>query len=286
MKVARVLLPSSSRPRVALERDGALYDVESLERRLGASVEVPCAASDFHGRVVAMGLAGLRELDAALLRGLRPAEARVDRGMPRRLAPCETDRAALVHVDVPAYPSEAPSVRLGWGRGLAGDGELVGLPREELRPKVELRLAMVLGEDVHNVDFRDARAAILGYALHLDWRALSDEARAPQSTTRGLVGQFGPHLVAADAVGRLPSLRAEVVVRERSHALGPLDRLALGPELALVHASRRFALVAGDVVTWGPLATDGVLDELAFHDRVEFAVERIGTLRGAAVLLR
>ncbi len=271
---------------MALERDGVLYDVESLERRVGASVEVPCAASDFHGRVVAMGLAGLRELDSALLRGLRPTEARVDLARPRRLPPCETDRAALVHVDAPTDSSEAPSVRLGWARGLAGDGELVGLPREEERPKVELRLAMLLGEDVHNVDFREARAAILGYALHLDWRTPSDEARDPHSTTRGILGQLGPHVVAADAVGRLQALRAEVVVRGKSYALGTLDRLGLAPERALVHASRRFALASGDVVTWGPLDTMGALNELNHHEMVEFAVERVGTLRGVAVPLR
>ena len=271
---------------MALERDGVLYDVETLERRMGASVEVPCAASDFHGRVVAMGLAGLRELDSALLRGLRPTEARIDLARPRTLPPCETDRAALVHVDAPDNASEAPSVRLGWARGLAGDGELVGLPREEVRPKVELRLALLLGEDVHDVDFREARAAILGYALHLDWRTPSEEARAPHATTRGILGQLGPHVIAADAVGRLQALRAEVVVRGKAHALGTLDRLGLAPEHALVHASRRFALAAGDVVTFGPLDTRGVLDDLTFHEVVEFAVERVGTLRGTAVPMR
>lgn len=82
MRIARVLRAEDLRPIVALERDGALYDVALLEQIFGTErAPGPIAEPwDFHSRVVALAGAGLAELDDRLLAGDRPTEARLHPG--------------------------------------------------------------------------------------------------------------------------------------------------------------------------------------------------------------
>lgn len=281
VRIARYLVRSTTRPRVGLERDGALYDVEALEDALGAAIEVPGDAWDFHTRVVALGLAGLRELDAALLQGRRPASALVDRGAGvAALAPCDTERAAYVQVDVRA---QQPLIRLGAARALAGQDALVALPRGESAPAVEVSLAVVLGEDLRDATVAEARHAILGYAVLVEWcaRELERSAR-PHETVKGLRASLGPELVAAAALPKIASQRASVAVGGKTYDLGAVADLGAAPEEAVALASRALDLQAGDVVAVGPFAPSLDL-RVGFHDKVHAAVERVGTLRGAAV---
>ena len=65
-------------PVLALERDGALYDVAELDRAFDTrlSPERMAGASDFHVRAFALAGAGLHELDERLRAGDRPSAAR------------------------------------------------------------------------------------------------------------------------------------------------------------------------------------------------------------------
>ena len=281
VRIARYLVRSTTRPRVGLERDGVLYDVQALEDALGPAVEVPGDPWDFHTRVVALGCAGLRELDAALLQGRRPASAVVDRtdGFAA-LAPCDTDRASFVQVDVRA---PRPFVRLGAGRALAGQDELVDLPRGEHEPAIEVSLAMLLGEDLRDATLPEARHAILGFAVLVDWCGREHERAAwPHETVKGLRGSLGPELVAQAILPKAAPLRASVAIDGRTVELGAIGELGQSPEQAVALASSVLELRAGDVVGLGPFAPSIEL-RVDFHARVAAAIERVGTLRGAAV---
>lgn len=281
VRIARFLVRSTSRPRVGLERDGGLYDVEALEDALGAAVDVPGDAWDYQTRVVALGCAGLRELDASLLQGRRPASALVDVASGvAALAPCDTERAAYVHVDV---SGAEPFVRLGVARTLAGQDALVDLPRGETSPGVEIGLGMVLGEDLRDATRNEARHALVGYAVLLDWSGRDAERAArPHETVKGLRAQLGPALVGASTIPKLAGLRATLAAGGVTQDLGTLADLGISPEDAVVLASTRFDLRAGDVVGLGPVPRSRG-GSVAFHAKVEAAIERIGTLRGAAV---
>src|SRR4051794_9249252 len=100
MRIARIIHESSPFPVIALERDGALYDVAELDLRFATARtrELLGGASDFFSRVVALGGAGLDELDQRLAAGYRPTEARLAPGSFLWLSPCDPDRALLAHV--------------------------------------------------------------------------------------------------------------------------------------------------------------------------------------------
>lgn len=282
MRVARLLQRGYARPRIALERDGSLYDVATLEAVLGAAVEVGADPSDFHARAIALSCAGLVELDRALLTGRRPAASRVHPDAAARLAPCDTSRASYVHVDTRAA---RPFVRVGHAPSLAGPGALIDLAAEESRPDVEVGLAVVISEDLERPTRREVDAAILGYAPMLDWIGLDQEsARAGLGTARGLRAQLGPELVVGVSARTLLGAPLTLHVAGRSCAVGSFAELALDVVAAVQLAANELALHAGDVVGVGPLTSArarGVA--LAAHDAVSLEAELFGVLAGAAV---
>ncbi len=280
---------SHVRPRVALERDGHFYDVETLERALGAAVEVPGLPSDFHLRVVALGCAGLPELDAKLLAGRRPAQAHLALEDIAPLAPCAPEHGTYVHADTRALArSGRLAVRIGLARELRGQDAFVGMPRDELHPDFEIGVAALLGEDLVDASAAEARSAVVGYAVLNDWCARDAERAALPGieTVKGLRTQLGPYLLAATAAPKLERLRAWVEVGGQRVELGTLADLGIDVHEAIAQVSRETPLAAGDVVGVGPLPRGSMASlglGLDLHEPVAVAIERIGTLRGTPV---
>jgi 2-keto-4-pentenoate hydratase/2-oxohepta-3-ene-1,7-dioic acid hydratase in catechol pathway len=276
---------------VALERDGALYDVEALAAAAaewGADVIRPDLAWDFHTRVAVLGGAGLRELDAELVRGRRPAEARITEEFAP-LAPCETDRAMYVHVDVRTSSQRGePVVRVGDARALSGQDALVDLPRGETSPDFEAGVAVVVGDDLADATRAEARSAAVGYAVLVDWCARDAErAAAPGlESVKGLRAQIGPVLAGAATVPSTAGLAVRVRHGAGWFEAGTLRDLGISIEDAVAFASSRLELRSGDVVGVGPLprGTSAALGfSLGYHEPIEVSIDRVGTLRGAAV---
>src|SRR5215212_2556822 len=138
MRIARLIHDSSPLPVSALERDGALYEIGELAKRLGSqgAPDLLVGATDFFARVIALRCTGLATLDERLCAGDRPTEARIQPGSFVWLPPCDIDRAFYVHVD-PAPLGEMtgePTYWIGNARGLLGHEARVALPGHETRP--------------------------------------------------------------------------------------------------------------------------------------------------------
>src|SRR4051812_9224640 len=134
MRIARLIHESSPFPVIALERDGALYDVGELDQRFGTrcAPDHLVGATDFFARAIALRCAGLAELDERLCVGNRPTEARLLPGTFVWLPPCDTDRALYVHVTPAAASGDVePGYRLGNARGLLGHEAKVAFPARE-----------------------------------------------------------------------------------------------------------------------------------------------------------
>lgn len=262
--------------RLALERDGALYDVAELDRIFDTpnSPDRIARGDDFHTRVVGRGCAGLDALDARLRAGERPTEARLFPEAFTWLPPCDTERALFARVI--AGPARR-SFRLGNARALLGHGERVPFPPDETRPELELAVAVVLGEDLDSATEREATSAILGYTILDAWRG-ADEAERDPAAASLVPSQLGPVLVTADEVADLAKLRSEARVGGTSVAGAPL--VSMGSLLAsLSWLSRATPLRAGDVIA----VTDGASPCRAPWDApVDLLVERLGKLCGRA----
>jgi 2-keto-4-pentenoate hydratase/2-oxohepta-3-ene-1,7-dioic acid hydratase in catechol pathway len=280
---------SHVRPRVALERDGHLYDVEALERALGAAVEVPGDPSDFHLRVVALGCAGLADLDAKLLSGRRPAAAHLAPEDVAPLPPCDPEHGTFVHVDTRALSTSGRvALRVGVARELRGQDAFVGMPPDETRPDFEVGIAALLGDDLTDATAAQARSAIVGYAVLNDWCARDAEANAlgGLETVKSVRSQLGPYLLAATATPKLERLRVWVDVGGQRVELGTLAELGIDVHEAIARASHALPLAAGDVVGVGPMPRGSMTSlglTLDLHEPVAVAIERIGTLRGTPV---
>ncbi len=290
MRVARVRSSLSVRPRVALERDGALYDVATLEACFGRGVPVIGEPSDFGTRVVAMACAGLAELDARLVRGDRPSRARLAESELVELAPCDTERAAFVQVDLRArLPNGSPLVRLGHARALEGQAAFVDLPASEARPAAELWLGALIGDELRAASAREAKQAVLGLTVVLVWVGLDLEASMSATglgSSRGWSAQVGPRLLAGAELGRLRELLGSIGVEGRGQELGAFTELGTSVEQAIADASELVHLDAGDLVALGPWprgSTELLGLELGLHQRVEASIRGMGSLRGLAV---
>jgi hypothetical protein len=282
MKIARIIHESSPFPVIALERDGALYDVAELDSRFATARtrELVGGACDFFSRVIALGGAGLDELDQRLAAGHRPTEARLAPGSFLWLPPCDPDRALLVHVTRDRDGELA--VRLGNARAALGNDTRTPFPHGETRPDLALGIAAIVGDDLRRATVSSARRAILGAAIVNDWAAHDLEERGLGALhCRDFATQIGPALVTIDALVGVAAVRAQIRVGGVIVAEGalpePLDALAE----AVACASQLVELHAGDVVT---LATPlGPLDPLAYGAPIELLIERLGKLSGVAV---
>ncbi|APR85397.1 Fumarylacetoacetate hydrolase family protein [Minicystis rosea] len=281
MRIARVLREdpeeASAHPLLALERDGALYDVGELDRVFGTPYDPDLfpGATDFHTRVIALGGAGLAVLDERLRAGERPTEARLLPGTFVWLPPCDTERA--LHVQLASDPR--PTYRIGNARGLLGNEAPVVFPEDEAHPGYELCVAAVLREDLRAASLAEAEQAILGYAILNAWCGLDDAARAPAASRR-VASQLGPVLVSADEIGDLSRLRAQVRVDGQVRASTGVGG-SITPAQAIAWLSRWIDLRSGDVVGLGCIeGGDGAAPAGA---SIELLVERLGKLTGRPV---
>jgi Fumarylacetoacetate (FAA) hydrolase family len=279
MRIARVLRlvdgEPSPFPVLALERDGAVYDVGELDRAFGTHFvpERLPGAEDFHTRAIALECAGLDALDDRLRAGDRPSSARLLPGTFAWLPPCDTERALYVQVRGDGDDGGRPH-RVGNARALLGPGAAVPFPAEEERPDFGLGIAAVLGEDLEDAGPEDAGRAILGYALLNAWRG---------ATAEGVPAQLGPVLVTVDEVGDVGQLRAQVRIERRAVVLAGMG---LSPTASIAEACRSGPLRAGDVIGVGCVrggrgASHGVT--VVYGAEVEVGVERLGRLVGRAV---
>ena len=265
LRLARILPRRALRPRLALERDGHLYDVEALEKALGQPFQSE-DPSDFRGRVVALGLAGLRELDQALLTGRRPRSAYLEgAGL---LPPFDAEAGSHFQVDLRAEPATfAPGV----ARAVLGQDEFVGLHPGELT--ICPALAVVLGEELQAASLHEVRAAIVGFSLGIAWGGAGGHRVLRQTT------QCGPLLLTPNEL-RLPSLVLTLHVGEQTTRVEALANLAKVIEQSLVELSGDVTLAGGDLVTFLLPSPSLLVRE---HEPVALTLPNVMSLRGVGV---
>lgn len=283
----------TSTPILALERDGALYDVAELDRFFGTSLAEHPGASDFHTRFIALGGAGLAVLDDRLRGGDRPSSARLHAEGFIWLPPCACDRAAYVQLAPYARGPRTgePSYRLGNSRGLLGHGAAVPFPAGEDQPDYELNLAAILGEDLHRATPEEAQRAIAGFAVLNDWTARGREARAkadglPPSEATDFGTQLGPVLVTPDEVGDVAELRTQVRIGAEVASCSRVGAWTFSLEESIAYVSEYVELRAGDVIGAGCVASGSATTAgraLTYGTTVELVIERVGKLGGRPV---
>ena len=284
MRIARVRVEWLATPMLALECDGATYDVAALEERDGGGMGAPV---DFHARLFSLSCAGLRLLDERIRAGYRPSEARLLPGQFLPLAPCDTDRAAFVQMGPYELDCSHPVFRHRDARGLMGDGQSIPFPEQIQQPDVEPSLAVVLREDLWRATAEQAESAVLGYALVLDWTArdgLADWRCRGTDLEAGC--QLGPALVSLDEVRGIAGLGVRMRVGEHEWNAGKVGDWTYSVGESLAYVSQHVELRAGDVLGAGRFrdaSPSAAGPPLRYGDWVSVAVERLGTLTGRAV---
>lgn len=282
MRIARIIHESSPFPVLALERDGALYDVAELDLRFATerTRRLLGGASDFFSRVIALGGAGLDELDQRLAAGYRPTEARLAPGSFLWLPPCDPDRALLVHVARDA--AGALGARLGNARSIVGHEAAAPFPFGATHPELELGIAAILGDDLHRAATSEAERALLGAAIVNDWAARDLEARGLGTLQcRDFATQIGPALVTRNELAEAALLRTQIRSGGRVIASGALASPLAALAKAVAFASQHVALRAGDVVVLA--ASLAARASVEYGAPVELLIERLGKLVGSAV---
>ncbi len=269
-----MLYESVPTPLLALERDGAFYDVVELGNALLPHLPWGpwIAAMDFERRVFSLGAAGLAELDEGLRAGRRPSAARLAPEGLVLLPPLDTDRA--LYVQVASNEGAEPVCEVGDARALAGHGAPVVGERTPSFPHLDLCVGAVLGDDLHLATPEEASAAILGYAVLVAWRSPQKEPwRAP------IAAHFGPTLVTRDEVHDPSSLRFELRIGDDVVRGASASPPFTGAE-SIAYASQRRRLRAGDLLGLRPLWTsENKPLLLGYGAPIEVGVESLGRLR-------
>jgi hypothetical protein len=285
MRIARVIHERSPLPKIALERDGALYDVGALEQRRETRRTLhlpPVGATDFFVRVVSLRCAGLAALDEQLCAGDRPTEARLLPETLLWLPPCDTDRALYVHVEPAPSTEESaePAYRIGNARGLLGHDAKVVFPPRETRPAFELGIAALLGEDLRRATPDEVEEVIAGYTILNTWTA-RDEAERHRTSgrARDWGPQIGPLLVTRSQVGDVARLRMQARVGGQVVANGIVGPAGESLAEAIAFTSHSQELRAGDLIGVSCMPSAGV----PYGATVDVLIERLGKLTGCPV---
>lgn len=242
MRFARVRVPEVALPTTALVVDGALYDVAELDRQFGMAD----AGGDFFERVVATRAAGLDMLEARLLAGRRPTEARLVAEDALLLPPCDPSRCVYVQLEPAPGSSLAPSFQIRDARALVGHGQPV-VTSTSSPLSAEVGLAVVLADDLERAHPEEARRAVLGYTLVIDWTTEDCwERGGPQPPS-----QLGPVLLVSPRGMADVRERLVVEVEGQRRVTEPLDERTLAWVEALAYVSHHVSLHAGDVVGLG-----------------------------------
>jgi hypothetical protein len=269
VKIARLQVTDHATPVLALSCDGALYDVVTLERHAGLAE----ASGDFFERIVGARGAGLEALHARLLSGRRPTEARLREANVLPLPPFDASRAAYVQLGPADRGGAEPVFQHRDARAVVGDGQPVpvfGEPRF-----VDVGLGVVLGEDLDGATPSEARRAVLGYGLLVEWCA--EDAWA--SAVAPPVAQFGPQLVLAPPE-RIEDQRIVLSDGIARRELGPIRARTFSIAESLAFLSHRVALRAGDLVGLGRVA-DG-RHPIVAGQRLQVELPSLGSMRGWA----
>lgn len=277
MNIVRVRADEMAAPVLALEVDGAIYDVVTLEEHWGVT---PWSTSgDFHARVFSARAAGLDSIDARLRSGDRPTAARLLTPDLLPLPPCDTDRTTYVQVAPQRGREGEPRFVVQEARSMVGDGQPVPLRGG---PRVELGVAVLLGDDLYDATPREAARAVLGLTLLADWSPRDRWASTPLGPDGPT--QLGPAIVTGLALRDLVQMEAKVQVGDAApQSLGPVGGNGWHPSEVLAFISRAVPLRTGDVVGLGAVAV------LAprFGERLRLSVRgrtrQLGALHGWAV---
>jgi 2-keto-4-pentenoate hydratase/2-oxohepta-3-ene-1,7-dioic acid hydratase in catechol pathway len=288
MRIAHVLELATSSPIVALERDGALYDVAELERHFGTKLADIRGVSDFHTRVVALRCAGLHALDDRLLSGDRPASTQLHPATIVWLPPCAAYRAAYIQLGPYAHGAERPWYRFGNSRALLGHAAEVPFPPLEDEPDYELNLAAILGEDLRRATPEEVERAIAGYTVLNDWTARGTEARSlarglPPSEAKDFATQLGPVLVTPDELGSVEALRTQVRVDAETRHCSRVGEWTFSLMESVAYISNHIELRAGDVIGAGRVFGGSADQRVPYGADVELMIERIGRMTGKPV---
>lgn len=292
MRFVRYASNDASQPRLALERDGQLFDVADLEEQLRITVRAE-PASDFRTRIAVLRCAGLDELDRRLLRGQRPPLAFRDESRVMRLAPCDVERCHFVRVAGPSTETDGRiSVWLGDARSLSGPAAYVSPAGRAPCAWVVPCIAAMLGDELFQASEQEALRAIVGFSVMNDWwfeDSPPDDSLIRPPSTRA---QLGPALVSPDEVGPLERLVARVYLGEALRWQASLAHTQPTVAQAIALASQHYQLRPGDVVglTIGnlPATLPGTLPDTVVrdHDRAVVEIDRIGRLDGLVVPAR
>jgi 2-keto-4-pentenoate hydratase/2-oxohepta-3-ene-1,7-dioic acid hydratase in catechol pathway len=279
MKIARVLLEEHAPPQLALVCDGAYYSVAELERFWG----VHDRPGDYYVRVFASGAAGLAELEARLLSGDRPTEARMHEGQFMLLPPHVPHRSA-VWLFPPHGADSAVGLLQRDGRSALGDAQPVPM-WDRGGPRLEVSMACLVGDELRHATRHEARRALMGYTLLLDWQVDDDRwqqgLRHPEPPL-----QLGPYLVTPPMLPRLPDMRLVIECDGQKAMSAAVGGWSVPPWERLAQLSRVTELRPGDVVGLGAVAgarLPAAGMPLGYRQHVRVELDGVMALEGWAV---
>lgn len=227
-----------------------LIDAENVLRDLSGEID------DIAGTNLSRaGLERIARLDPKSLPKADPS---------RRLGPCVggvgnfiavglnyADHAAETGAPIPSEPilfTKATS-------SLAGAHDDVIIPKNSAKTDWEVEIAIVIGEEAHNVSEADALDYVAGYCLCNDVSERAWQKERGGQWVKGksapTFGPIGPWLVTQDAIGDVQAIDLWLDVSGERMQTGSTSTMIFPVRMLVAYISEFIALQPGDIVTTG-----------------------------------
>lgn len=269
-------------PRIALERDGKLFDLQKADAVLPA--DMPALLNRW-GELQPR-LAGVLETGAEVRGDYRILPPVLRPGKILCIGLNYRDHAAETGAEAPRWPE----VFAKFATALTGDGTNVVMPTQSEQLDHEVELCVVIGKRGRNISRANAAEYIAGYTILNDVSVRDMQKRSRQWTMGknfDTHAPCGPALVTADEVGDPQtlslSLKVNGDVRQQSNT-----REMIFPVYELLeYLSQVMTLEPGDLITTGTPHGVGMGRKpplwLKIGDVMEATIDRIGTLTNTVV---
>jgi 2-keto-4-pentenoate hydratase/2-oxohepta-3-ene-1,7-dioic acid hydratase in catechol pathway len=204
------------------------------------------------------------------------------------LAPCQPSKIVAVGRNYRAHAAELgndvppePLLFLKPPSAIAADQDAIVYPAQSNRVDYEGELALIIGEQVKNIDPETAIGAIWGYTIANDITARDLQRQDSQWTrAKGFDGfcPLGPWVVRQIN----PEARLTTIVNEEElpRQASVISDMVFPPNELVSYISRVMTLYPGDVILTG---TPEGIGPLKVGDRVEVEIEGIGNLVNSIV---
>jgi 2-keto-4-pentenoate hydratase/2-oxohepta-3-ene-1,7-dioic acid hydratase in catechol pathway len=183
-------------------------------------------------------------------------------------------------------PTTAPASFMKPDTTIIGYKDVIKIPLQSERTTGEAELGIIIGKECKNILQKDWLNVVAGFTNVIDMTAEDILRKNPRYLTRSksfdTFFSFGPHLISADELEDIMSLKVSTVINGKIYAQNVVSNMTFPPDYLVSFHSQVMTLLPGDIIASGtPRAVI-----LHHNDEIECRIDSFEPLKNPVIDLK